>query len=125
MESAWRVTWPSRRLLESLGGVLGGLEDVWGGARAPLGACKRRLERSKKTSKTVLNDHRGQQGPKMDPRRVPKRGPKSSLAENAEIIKTLTQYTDFNDFRGPRGSKWSPKWGPKRGPKRDLDKDGS
>ena len=28
----------------------------------------------------------------MDPRRGSKRGPKFSLAENAEIIKTLTQY---------------------------------
>ena len=81
--------------MESLGGVLGGLEDVWGGAGAPLGAYKRRLERSKKTSKTVLNDHRGQQGPKMDPRRRSKLGPTSILAENAEVIKTLTQYTGF------------------------------
>ena len=85
-------------VLEALGepwGRLGRFEDVWGGAGAPLGAYKRRLERSKKTSKTVFNDHRGQQGPKMDPGRGSKRGPKSSLAGNAEIIKTLTQYTGF------------------------------
>ena len=95
MERSWRLAEPSWSLLESLGGVLGGLEDVWGGAGVPLGAYKRRLERSKKTSKTVFNDHRGQQGPKMDPRRGSKRGPKSSLVQNAEIIKTLTQYTGF------------------------------
>ena len=82
-------------VLESLGVVLGGLEDVWGGAGAPLGAYKRRLERSKKKSKTVFNDHRCQQGPKMDPPRGLKRGSKSSLAQNAEIIKTLTQYIGF------------------------------
>ena len=95
MESAWRVTWPSWRLLESLGGVLGGLEDVWGGAGAPLGAYKRRLERFKKNSKTVFSDHRGQQGPKRDSQRGSKRSPKSSLAQNVEIIKILTQYTGF------------------------------
>ena len=103
MESAWRVTWPSWRLLESLGGVLGGLEDVWGGAGAPLGAYKRRLERFKKNSKTAFSDHRGQKGPKMDPRRELKRGPKSSLAENAKIMKSRTQYTGFQRFSRSQG----------------------
>ena len=89
--------------MESLGGVLGGLEDVWGGAEAPLGAYKRRLERSKRTSKTVLNDHRGQQGPQMDPQRGSKRGPKSSLAKNAEIMKSRTQYIGFEGFSRSQG----------------------
>ena len=79
----------------ALRGGLGGLEDVWGGVGAPLGAYKRRLERSKKNSKTAFSDRRGQQGLKMDPRTGSKWGPKSSLAQNAEIIKTLTQYTGF------------------------------
>ena len=48
-----------------------------------------------KNSKTVFSDHRDQKGPKMDPRRGSKRGPKSSLAQDAEIIKTLTRYTVF------------------------------
>ena len=33
--------------------------------------------------------------PKWTPRGGQKRGPKSSLAENAKIMKTLTQYTGF------------------------------
>ena len=77
---------------------MGGLEDVWGGAGAPLGAYKRRLERSKRTSKTVFNDHRGQKPPKIVFKMGPKRGPKTVWPENAENTKLMHSTQDANGF---------------------------
>ena len=86
LESSWRLTEPSRSLLESLGGVLSGLEDVWGGAGAVLGAYKRRRGDVLGPLEAMLEPSGSQKGPKMEPKMVPNRVSEATRADNCETL---------------------------------------
>ena len=96
---------PSWRLLESLGGVLGGLRGVLGGAGTALEAYKRRLGGSQGRLGAVLGPLEamlepsgGQKAFKMEPKRVPNRAPEATRAENGETLIFDDSTKDFNDF---------------------------
>ena len=96
--------------MESLGGVLGGLRGVLGGAGTALEAYKRRLGGSQGRLGTVLGavealeSSGGQKAPKMEPKRVPNRAPEATRAENGETLTFDDVTKDFRDLSGLRAS---------------------
>ena len=91
--------------MESLGGVLGGLRGVLGGAGTALEAYKRRLGGSQGRLGAVLGpleamleSSGGQKAPKMEAKRVPYRAPDATRAENGETLIFDDSTKDFNDF---------------------------
>ena len=79
--------------MESLGGVLGGLRGVLGGAGTALEAYKRRLGGSLGRLAAVLGaleamlePSGGKKAPKMEPQTVPNRDPEATAAENHETL---------------------------------------
>ena len=72
--------------MESLGGVLGGLEGVWGGVGAVLGPYKRRLGDVLGPLEAMLEPSGSQKARKKEPKMVPNRVPKATRAENCETL---------------------------------------
>ena len=108
---------PSWRLLESLGGVLGGLRGVLGGAGTALEAYKRRLGGSQGRLGAVLGPLEamlepsgGQKAFKMEPKRVPNRAPEATRAENGETLIFDDSISDFNDLSCLRAPSWRQKF---------------
>ena len=110
MEAHWAVLEALESLgsgMAGLGGVLGGAGTAveaykrrLGGAQGPLGAVLRPLE-------AMLEPPGGQKAPKMEPGKVPNRGPEATRTKNANSSKTIVFSMDFNDFSCLEAPFWS------------------
>ena len=109
LETSWRLTPPSWRLLESLGDILGALGAVLEMSREGLGQSWRRIRGLLEAPpgglgavlgalEAMLEPSGGQKAPKMEPKRVPNRAPEATRAKNDETLifdKCLQKILDF------------------------------
>ena len=80
------------------GGVLGGPGAVLEAYERRLGGSLGRLGAVLGALEAMLEPPGGQKAPKMEPGRVPNRGPEATRTKNANSSKTIVFLKDFNDF---------------------------
>ena len=92
--------------MAGLGGVLGGAGAVLEAYKRRLGGSLGRLGAILGALEAMLQPSRGQKAPKMEPKRVPNRGPKATRTENGKTLIFDDRIKDFNDFSCLRAPFW-------------------